>query len=211
MEILGPQAEAVSLGRPGPDRDIVLILIDQESLDVYEKAAEPSLALAAADLRRPSWIIFKAGRREGGLLRPHPERGLALRGRGRRDLSRGPWRGRANVFLPFFLSDEAKDMDEVRGRPARALADPPAGRSPRGRSPAATRRRFPSKSSSRRGRRRGQCPVRAGRGRHLPPHAPGVLLSRGLVLPGAPAGAGGVRRGAAATRRTSPWTAQGGA
>ena len=68
------------------DTDIALVLIDQESLDVYEKSAEPALAVAAPDLCGHRGL--SQGRRgEGGLLRPHPERGLALRGRGRR----GSW------------------------------------------------------------------------------------------------------------------------
>ena len=89
VEILGPQAEAVRVAVPGgpgyrphPHRP-------GEPRRLRE-SAEPSLALAAPDLRGPRGLP-QGRRRESGLLRPHPERGLAIRGRGRRDRWPGRW------------------------------------------------------------------------------------------------------------------------
>ena len=77
-----------------------------------QQAAGPALALAAADVRgRPRFP--EGGRGEGGLLRPHLDRAVGLRGRGRRRVRRRhrPLGKRPPSFFP--------EQGHPAGRPRR--------------------------------------------------------------------------------------------
>ena len=88
------------LADPGrASADIVLLTVDQSSLDVFEKEQGARLALAAADLRRRAG--FPQGRRgQGRLLRPHDDGGFDLRRRRRPAPGRRPWPAPGTSFCP---------------------------------------------------------------------------------------------------------------
>jgi adenylate cyclase len=106
------------------DRDIVLILIDQESLDVYEKSQSlpwpwPRQMYAAfLDYLKAGGakaVFFDLILSEGSRYGVEDDETLAA-----------AMRSSGNVFIPFFLSDEAKDRDEAAIRELARFALPPS-------------------------------------------------------------------------------------